>query len=53
MLPGLSEELPMATHLTPEQMKQFVRDHFEDFVNKQDAAAIKRNVAPDFFVQSR
>jgi hypothetical protein len=25
----------MATHLTTVQMKQFVRDHFEDFVNKR------------------
>ena len=29
----------MATHLTPDQMKQFVREHFEDFVNKRNAAA--------------
>lgn len=38
----------MATTLTPEQMKQFVRTHFEDFVNKQDATVIRKNMAPDF-----
>ena len=26
--------LAMATQLTPEKMKQQVRDHFEDFVNR-------------------
>jgi len=25
----------MATHLTPEEMKAFVRQHFEDFVNNK------------------
>jgi len=38
----------MATMLTLEQMKQFVRDHFEDFVNKRNAAVIRNNMAPDF-----
>ena len=28
----------MPTELTLDRMKQFVRDHFEDFVNKKDAA---------------
>ncbi len=31
----------MATKLTLEQMKKFVRDHFEDFVNKRNAAVIR------------
>ena len=39
----------MATHLTPEQMKQFVRNHFEDFVNKRHAAVIHRNMTADFY----
>jgi hypothetical protein len=26
----------MATGLTPDQMKQFVREHFEEFVNKRN-----------------
>jgi predicted ester cyclase len=38
----------MATSLTPDQMKRFVRAHFEDFVNNRDAAAIRRNMTPDF-----
>ena len=39
----------MPTTLTPEQMKGFVRDHFEDFVNKRDASVIHRNMTPDFY----
>jgi predicted ester cyclase len=34
--------------LTLDQMKRVVRDHFEDFVNKRDSAAIRRNMTPDF-----
>ena len=39
----------MATHMTPDQMKQFVREHFEDFVNRRNAAVIRKNMTPDFF----
>jgi len=39
----------MATDLTLAEMKQFVRDHFEDFVNKQIAAVIHKNMTPDFY----
>jgi predicted ester cyclase len=39
----------MATALSLEQMKQFVRDHFEDFVNKRDATVIRKNMAPNFY----
>jgi predicted ester cyclase len=39
----------MATTLTPEQMKRFVRDHFEDFVNNRNAAVIRANMTPDFY----
>src|SRR6202035_5835949 len=39
----------MATTLTSEQMKQFVKDHFEDFVNKRNAAVIHKNMTPDFY----
>ena len=35
----------MASNLTLDQMKQFIRDHFEDFVNKQKAAVIRKNGA--------
>ena len=39
----------MATDLTPDQMKQFVRNHFEDFVNKRNAAVIHKNMTSDFY----
>src|SRR5215471_17332630 len=39
----------MATKLTVEEMKQFVRDHFEDFVNKRNAAVIRKNMTSDFY----
>jgi predicted ester cyclase len=38
----------MATELKPDQMKQFVRDHFEEFVNKRNASVIRKNMTPDF-----
>jgi len=38
----------MTTSLTPEEMKQFVRRHFEDFVNQQIPEVIRANMAPDF-----
>lgn len=38
----------MATQLTPEQMKQKVSNHFEEFVNKRNAAVIRQNMAADF-----
>jgi hypothetical protein len=39
----------MATGLTPEQMKEFVRQHFEDFVNKRNPAVIRKNMTADFY----
>ena len=39
----------MATKLTPEKMKQQVRDHFEDFVNRRKAEVIRTNMTPDFY----
>jgi predicted ester cyclase len=39
----------LATNLTLDQMKQFVRDHFEDFVNKRNAAVIHKNMTADFY----
>jgi predicted ester cyclase len=38
----------LPTHLTTQQMKEFVRSHFEDFVNKRNHAVIHRNMAADF-----
>jgi len=39
----------MATHLTPGEMKSFVRQHFEDFVNNKRAEVIRQNMTPDFY----
>ena len=39
----------MATILNLEQMKQFVRNHFEDFVNKRNASVIHKNMTPNFY----
>jgi predicted ester cyclase len=39
----------MATTFTLEQMKQFVSNHFEDFVNKRNAAVIHSNMTSDFY----
>ena len=39
----------MGTALTLEQMKQFVRGHFEEFVNRRNAAVIRKNMTPDFY----
>jgi len=30
-------------------MKQFVRQHFEDFVNKREVDVIRKNMTPDFY----
>jgi predicted ester cyclase len=39
----------MPTELKPEEMKQFVIEHFEDFVNKRKAEVIRHNMTPDFY----
>ena len=39
----------MPTTLTPDEMKVFVRRHFEDFVNNRNAAVIHQNMTPDFY----
>lgn len=39
----------VATNLTLDQMKRFVRDHFEEFVNNRNAAVIRKNMTPDFY----
>ena len=38
----------LPTSLT-DQMKEFVRQHFEDFVNNRNAAVIYKNMTADFF----
>ena len=35
--------------MTLEEMKAFVRQHFEDFVNRKNAAVIHQNMTPDFY----
>jgi hypothetical protein len=39
----------MATQLAPEEMKTFVRQHFEDFVNNRKAEVIRHNMTPGFY----
>ena len=39
----------MPTRLSPQQMKAFVRSHFEEFVNKRNAAVIRANMTADFY----
>lgn len=38
----------MAEQLTSDEMKAFVRQHFEDFVNNKKAEVIRTNMTPDF-----
>ena len=38
----------MSTTLTSEEMKRLVRNHFDEFVNKQNAAVIRKNMTTDF-----
>lgn len=37
------------TTMTPDEMKAFVRQHFEDFVNNKKAEVIRHNMTPDFY----
>jgi predicted ester cyclase len=39
----------MPTHLSPDQMKHIIRNHFEDFVNKRNSTVIRQNMTPDFY----
>src|SRR5262249_570790 len=38
----------MPTNLTPDQMRQFVRDHFEEFVNRRNPSVIRKNMPSNF-----
>jgi predicted ester cyclase len=49
MLWSISEMSIMPTHLTPAEMKELVKAHFEDFVNRRNAAVIRKNMTPDFY----
>lgn len=39
----------MASSLSLEEMKWFVRNHFEEFVNKKNADVIHENLTADFY----
>ncbi len=39
----------METNLTLDQMKEYVRNHFEDFVNRRKAGVIRTNMTADFY----
>ena len=39
----------MASSLSLEEMKQFVRHQFEEFVNKRNADVIRENLTADFY----
>ena len=38
----------MPTNLTPDEMKAFVKAHFQEFVNERKAGVIRQNMTPDF-----
>lgn len=38
----------MPTSLTLDEMKRLIRNHFDEFVNKKNAAVIRQNMIPDF-----
>jgi predicted SnoaL-like aldol condensation-catalyzing enzyme len=44
----LQEAVNASTGMTHEEMKAFVRDHFEQFVNHQNLAIADVNFAPEF-----
>jgi predicted ester cyclase len=39
----------VSTHLTVVEMKELVRQHFEDFVNRRMAHVIHKNMTADFY----
>jgi hypothetical protein len=43
----------MPADLTLDQLKRFVQRHFEDFVNKRNAAVIQKNMTADFYDHNR
>ena len=36
------------TDMTPTEMKEFIRNHFEEFVNRKNLHIGEANLAPDF-----
>jgi predicted ester cyclase len=39
----------VATRFSTDEMKEFVRQHFEDFVNNKKPEVIQQNMTPDFY----
>lgn len=39
----------MPNQLSLDDMKAFVRNHFEEFVNKRNPAVIRKNMTPNFY----
>jgi predicted ester cyclase len=48
LTPREEKDIHLPTKLTTAQMKQMVRQHFEDFVNNRNAAFMHKNMTPDF-----
>jgi predicted SnoaL-like aldol condensation-catalyzing enzyme len=46
--PQVQERVNSATGMTHSKMKEFVRDHFEEFVNRKNLTIGKVNFAPEF-----
>lgn len=47
--PNVQESTNPKTGMTPDEIKQFVRDHFEEFVNRKNLNIGMVNFAPEFF----
>jgi predicted SnoaL-like aldol condensation-catalyzing enzyme len=46
--PRMEHSVNPDTGMSREEMKQFVRDHFEDFVNRKNLSVADTNFAPEF-----
>ena len=47
-MPDIKIPVKAAPGLTLQEMKQFVRDHFEEFVNQQESEVALKNFSSDF-----
>jgi predicted SnoaL-like aldol condensation-catalyzing enzyme len=47
-MPKIRESVNPKTQMTGTEMKQFVRDHFEEFVNRKNLSIGEVNFAPEF-----
>ena len=45
---GAGDSLNPKTRMTHTEMKQFVRDHFEEFINRKNLHIADMNFAPEF-----